>query len=169
MPQIQLTDNVEVKDGEHAGQKGTVVGLYNNGVDGVLVRFGAEDGSDEETLKLSVDNLRIVFGYGVFRDQAEHDAMLSDFREEFTKLESFKDEVARAQAAEQLGDLVGTAEKFGLPLGSIKGLVNTLQYATNFIEVLADSPRIDAKSKVAIKIAVECVRLLGRVFSVKEF
>lgn len=165
--QIQVGDKVTAKGTD---RHGIVVGLYDNGVEGVLVRFDpSEEGQEGETVKMMIDGLQIVFGLGVFRDQAEHDAMLSDFRREFEKLEGFKGEVGRALEASKIAEAVEVAEVYGVPLATIKGIVSTLQYATNFVELLADSPRVTPQIKVAIKIAAECVRLLGRAFKVKEF
>ncbi len=128
--------------------------------------------SDENSPKIpnihSIESLGIILEHGVSRNEEEHELVMSGLNEAMEKLRNIGPQIDRAILAGQAGRAHSLMTAFGFVIPkTIRDIISTALFASTFADTLKDHKQVDVKTRVAISIVIEAVRLLARAFEVK--
>lgn len=156
---LEINDRVRIADGTN--RLGTVRGISTvDGTADVLLDDGAIETHPNALLYIQL-------GHGVSRDKAEHDAVISGYRDAFAQLRDAAGKIERARIAEIGANAFEVARALGIDLPAlVRKVLGAAAFYAPTIKLLP-TPKGSPGYKAAIDIIVEAIELLARVFDVK--
>jgi hypothetical protein len=156
--QLRLGDRVHYDDNDW-DRIGVVKSIDGNTA---FVEYDGEQHPHEVT------SLGIVLTHGVSRDKDEHELVVSGLHEAMEKLRALGPQIDRAIAASTVGRAHSLMTAFGIVIPkTIRDVISTALFASTFADTLKEHKQIDPKTRMAVTIIIEAVRLIARAFEVK--
>lgn len=157
---------------------------------GDRVRYDRNDKSKEGTVKTFVtttgiaevehDNepgvlhsyrshdLGIILTHGVSRNAEEHELVMSGLHAAMERIRALSPQIDRLIVASGVGSGHALMTAFGFVLPKpLRDAVGTALFASTFVDTLKDHKQIDPKTRFALSVLIEAVRLIARSLNVK--
>lgn len=162
--QLRHGDRVRY-DREDKSKEGTVTLIEG---DFATVEYDSDENNPKIPNIHAIESLGIILDHGVSRNEEEHELVMSGLHDAMQRIRDLGPQIDRAIAASTVGRAHSLMTAFGFVIPkSIRDVVSTALFASTFADTLKDHKQVDPKTRVAVSIIIEAVRLIARAFEVK--